>query len=100
MSIIKPMYDNILVDPIEIENKTASGLIVSGMSNSQQYAEGVVVAVGDGYKVNGQSELFPLTVKVGDIVLYRKGVEIQYKDISTAKAYFIISEASVLAIKS
>jgi len=90
------MYDNIIVKPIKVEQKSAGGIYLGITDTSNVYSEGVVVAVGQGYRVNG--ELILLKVKVGDTVIYRKGVEIEMKD-DNGETVVIVSEAQVLAIK-
>jgi len=93
-----PLYDNIIVKPVKAVEKTASGLYLANADASVGYATAEVVAVGQGYKHSGSDVLFPLIVKVGDTVIYRKAVDIpvQYEDVEM----FLISEANVLAIKS
>jgi chaperonin GroES len=93
-----PVYDNIVVKPIKAEEKTASGLYIANPDMAKEYAEGIVLAVGAGYRNTGSEKLFPLTVKVGDHVLYRKSVEILVK--YENEELFLMSEATVIAIKS
>ena len=68
---IKPMYDMILVKPIKAVEKTASGIVLVNQDITQNYAEGIVEAIGEGYKNSGADNLIivPLKVKVGDTVL-------------------------------
>ncbi len=61
----KPNEDRILVEPAEAETKTASGLYIPDTSKEKPQ-KGKVVAVGDGLKDK------PVTVKVGDVILYGK----------------------------
>lgn len=67
----KPNEDRILVEPAAAEEKTASGIIIPDTAKEKP-AEGTVVAVGEGTTDK------PVTVKVGDKVLYGKyaGTEI------------------------
>ena len=62
---IKPLADRVLVEPIEAETKTASGIIIPDNAKEKPQ-KGKVMAVGKGTKEN------PMTVKVGDSVLYGK----------------------------
>lgn len=62
---IKPLADRVLVEPLEAETKTASGIIIPD-SAKEKPQQGVVVAVGNGKKDE------PMTVKAGDKVLYGK----------------------------
>ena len=86
---IKPLADRVLVEPLEAETKTASGIIIpdSAKENPQQ---GVAIAVGAGKKDE------PMTVKVGDKVLYGKysGNEISVD----GKKYLIMHESDIFAI--
>ena len=62
---IKPLADRVLVEPIEAETKTASGIIIPDNAKEKPQ-KGKVMAVGKGTKDS------PITVKVGDLVLYGK----------------------------
>ena len=86
---IKPLADRVLVEPLEAETKTASGIIIPD-SAKEKPQQGVVIAVGAGKKDE------PMTVKVGDKVLYGKysGNEISVD----GKKYLIIHESDIFAI--
>ena len=83
------MADRILVQPLEAETKTASGIIIPD-SAKEKPQKGNVVAVGPGTKEN------PVTVKVGDTVLYGKysGTELKLEN----NDYLIMRESDILAI--
>ena len=85
----KPLVDRVLVEPAPAETKTASGLIIPDTAKEKPQ-EGVVVAVGNGKKDE------PLTVKVGDRVLYGKysGQELKLD----GKDYLIVRESDLLGI--
>lgn len=86
---IKPLADRVLVEPMEAETKTASGIIIPDNAKEKQQ-KGTVVAVGNGKKDE------PLTVKVGDTVLYGKygGTELKLE----GKDYLMMRESDILAI--
>ncbi len=86
---IKPLADRVVIEPAPAETKTASGIIIPD-SAKEKPQEGVVVAVGNGKKDE------PLTVAVGDKVLYGKysGQELKLE----GKDYLIMREADILAI--
>ncbi|HJN53895.1 MAG TPA: co-chaperone GroES [Flavobacteriaceae bacterium] len=86
---IKPLADRVLVEPIEAETKTASGIIIPDNAKEKPQ-KGKVMAVGKGTKDS------PITVKVGDLVLYGKysGTELKLE----GKDYLIMSEKDILAI--
>lgn len=86
---IKPLADRVLVEPAAAETKTASGLYIPD-SAKEKPQKGVVIAIGTGKKDE------PMTVKVGDDVLYGKysGTEITVE----GKEYLIMREADIFAI--
>ena len=93
---LRPMYDNIIVKPIKAEEKTAGGIYLNNADAAQQYAEAEVIAVGEGYRVDG--DVVALKVKPGDTILYRKMVEISLTD-DNGDEVLLLSEANILAIK-
>ena len=86
---IKPLADRVLIEPAAAETKTSSGIIIPE-SAKEKPQKGSVVAVGKGTKEN------PITVKVGDQVLYGKyaGTELQHE----GSDYLIMKESDILAI--
>lgn len=62
---IKPLGDRVVVEPAQAEEKTSSGIIIPDTAKEKPQ-QGTVLAVGNG-KVDE-----PMTVKVGDTVLYGK----------------------------
>ncbi|MGB0256475.1 MAG: co-chaperone GroES [Flavobacteriaceae bacterium] len=86
---IKPLADRVLVEPAAAETKTSSGIIIPDTAKEKPQ-KGTVVAVGPGTQEN------PITVKVGDQVLYGKyaGTELQHE----GKDYLIMKENDLLAI--
>mgnify|MGYP006309403307 FL=1 len=83
----KPLKDRVLIEPLEAEEKTASGIIIPD-SAKEKPQKGKVVAVGDGKKDE------PMTLKEGDMVVYGKyaGTEITIDD----KDYLIMREDDIL----
>lgn len=86
---IKPLADRVLVEAAPAETKTAGGLIIPD-SAKEKPQRGKVIAVGNGKKDE------PLTVKVGDTVLYGKysGTELTVD----GKEYLIMKESDIYAI--
>lgn len=67
----KPLGDRVLVKPESVEQKSKGGLILNDSISRGQKIEGEVIAVGTGlYSQNGN--LIPMSVKVGDKVLFSK----------------------------
>jgi len=86
---VKPLADRVLVEPALAETTTASGIIIPDTAQEKPQ-KGKVVALGNGKKDE------PLTVKVGDTVLYGKysGTELKFE----GKDYMIMRESDILAI--
>lgn len=86
---IKPLADRVLIEPMEAETKTASGIIIPDTAKEKPQ-KGKVVAVGPGTKDE------PMTVKNGNKVLYGKfaGTELKLD----GKDYLIMRESDILAI--
>jgi chaperonin GroES len=86
---IKPLADRVLVEPAAAETTTSSGIIIPDTAKEKPQ-KGTVVAVGPGTQEN------PITVKMGDQVLYGKyaGTELQHE----GKDYLIMKENDLLAI--
>lgn len=73
MKQFKPLGDKVLIKPIKKEEtKTKSGIIISDSMTQTQKVQGEVVEVGTGI-FSQAGERIPMTVKVGDTVLYEKG---------------------------
>ena len=91
---LKPLGDRVLVEPIEREEITASGIYVPETAKERPQ-EGMVVAVGPGRK-DDDGKLISMDVKKGDRVLYAKygGTEVKLED----KKYLILKETDILAI--
>jgi chaperonin GroES len=86
---ITPLADRVLVEPSAAETKTASGLIIPDAAKEKPQ-KGTIVAIGNGKKDE------PLTVKVGDTVLYGKygGTELKLEGTD----YLMMRESDILAI--
>lgn len=91
--MLKPLHDNVVLKKEKIEQKTASGIILTGEVNEQP-SFATVYAVGDGNLIDGKR--VPLTVKVGDKVVYKKYSTTEFK--FNEEEYLVISEKDILAI--
>ncbi len=90
---IKPLEDRIVIQALEGEQTTASGLVIPDTAKEKPQ-EGSVLAVGPGRYEDGQR--LPLDIKVGDTVIFRKygGTEVKYN----GEDYLILSARDVLAV--
>lgn len=70
MATIKPLHDRVVIERVEAEEKTASGIVLPG-SAAEKPDMGIVVAIGAG-KVLENGSRAPMCVAVGDKVLFGK----------------------------
>jgi len=86
---IQPLGDRVVIEPAPAEEKTSSGIIIPDTAKEKPQ-QGVVLAVG-----NGKPDE-PITVKVGDTVLYGKygGTELKIDD----KELLMMRESDIFAI--
>ncbi len=86
---VKPLHDRVIVKAAEKAEKTGSGIITPDTAQEKPQ-KGEVVAVGNGTKD------FPMTVKVGDTILFGKysGTEIEIEE----EKYLLMKETDIFAI--
>ena len=92
--MIKPLGDRVIIELVEQEEKTASGIVLPD-SAQEKPQEGKVVAVGSG-RVNDKGEKVALEVAEGDRIIFSKfaGTEVKYE----GTKYLILREDDILAI--
>ena len=94
MTNLKPLSNHVFIEPLEEEKTTKSGIVIPETAKEKPM-KGKVMAVGPG-KYNEDGELIPMSVKVGDIVLFKKygpdEIEID------GKKYLVGDEEDILAI--
>lgn len=90
---IKPLEDRVVIEQVEAEQKTASGLVIPDTAKEKPQ-EGKVIAVGPG-RTDEQGKRVPMDVAEGDTVIYSKygGTEIKYN----GKELLILSARDILA---
>ena len=91
---LKPLGDRVVIEPLEKEENTASGIILPETAKEKPQ-EGEVVAAGPG-RLDDNGKRVEMDVKKGDIVLFAKyaGTEIKIDD----KKLLILKESDILAI--
>lgn len=91
---LKPLGDRVVVDPLEKEERTASGIILPETAKEKPQ-EGDILAVGPGRR-DDTGKLIPMDVKKGDTILFAKyaGTEIKIED----RKLLILKESDILAI--
>ncbi len=91
---IKPLEDRIVVQALEAETTTASGIVIPDTAKEKPQ-EGTDLAVGSG-RIDEKGNRIPVDVSEGDVVLYSKygGTEIKY----AGQEYLVLSARDVLAV--
>ena len=92
---LKPLSNHLFLEPLEEEKVTKSGIVLPDTAEREKPVKGKVLAVGPG-KMNEKGERTPMSVKVGDIVLFKKDGpdEIELE----GKKYLVGEEEDILAI--
>jgi chaperonin GroES len=92
--LLKPLGDRIVIELVESEEKTASGIVLPD-SAKEKPQEGKVIAVGTG-RVLESGERVALEVAEGDRIIFSKyaGTEVKYE----GNEYLILRESDILAI--
>lgn len=95
MTQFKPLGNRVLVQRSKM--KTTKGGILLPDTAQEKPKEGKVLAVGPG-KANEANELEPMSVRVGDIVLFGSYAGTEVKEMSDEEEYLILSEDEILGI--
>ena len=95
MQNIKPLSDRVIVKPLDKEEVTASGIVLPDTVDKEKPEQGEVVAVGPG-KILDNGQVSPMSVKVGDKVVFRKYSpdEVKLGD----EEVLVISESDIVGI--
>ncbi len=91
---LQPLGDRVLIEPMEAEDKTESGIYIPDTAKEKQQ-KGRIVAVGKG-RIQEDGKLVPLEVKVEDKVIYGRysGTEIKIQ----GTEFLILKEEDILGI--
>lgn len=92
--LLKPLGDRVVIELVETEEKTASGIVLPD-SAKEKPQEGRIVAVGSG-RVLDNGERVALDVAEGDRIIFSKyaGTEVKYQ----GNEYLILRESDILAV--
>jgi len=95
MTNIKPLSNHVFIEPVEEETTTESGIVIPDTADKERPIKGKVIAVGEG-KRDDDGKLIPMSVKIGDVVLFKKygpdEIEVD------GKTYLVGSEDDILAV--
>ncbi|RJQ35888.1 co-chaperone GroES [Candidatus Microgenomates bacterium] len=91
---IKPLFDNVLIKPLEPETKTTSGIILPDTVKEKPQI-GMVMAIGAG-AINNEGKLISMVVEVGQKVMYKKwgGNEVKINN----QEWILVEQKDILAI--
>ncbi len=91
----KPLSSRVILEPLEEDRTTKSGIVLPDTAEKEKPVKGKVLAIGPG-KFNDKGERIPMSVKVGDVVLFKKygPDEIEME----SKKYLVGDEDDILAI--
>jgi chaperonin GroES len=91
----KPLSNHLFIEPLTEEAVTKSGIVLPDTAEKEKPMQGKIVAVGPG-KLNDKGERTPMSIKVGDRVLFKKygpdEIEVE------KKKYLVGDEDDILAI--
>ena len=92
---LKPLADRVIVEPLEQEEVTASGIVLPETAKEKPQ-KGKILAAGPGKK-DDQGKVIPMDVKVGDVVLFAKygGTEVKLDSDTTV---LVLRESDILAV--
>ena len=93
---IKPLEDRVLIEPLEAEQTTASGLVIPDTAQEKPQ-EGTVLAIGPG-RVDDSGNRVPMDVAEGDTIIFSKygGTEVKYD----GKELLLLNARDILAVVS
>ena len=92
---LKPLGSRVIISPVEEEKTTESGIVIPETAEKERPIKGKVLSVGPG-KVTDSGERIPVSVKEGDMVLFKKygpdEIEIE------GEKYLVADEEDILAV--
>ena len=91
---ITPLHDRVLIKRLDEMTKTAGGIIIPDTAKEKP-SEGVVEAIGNGFRAE-DGKIIPMSVKVGDKVLFGKwsGTEVKVN----GETMLIVKESDILGV--
>ena len=93
-----PLGDRVLLKPMsadEMNKRTASGILIPDTVSKEKPEQGTVIAVGEGKRTE-DGKILPISVKVGDRVVFSK---YGYDEVKVdGVEYYLVSESNILAV--
>lgn len=94
---LQPLSNNVLVEQASEDKVTSSGIVLPDTADAKKQARGTVVAVGPG-KLTEQGSRLPMSVKVGDQVLFKEPWSDAGKLEENGKKFCLVEESDILGI--
>ncbi|MBI4034041.1 MAG: co-chaperone GroES [Candidatus Brennerbacteria bacterium] len=91
----KPLSNHVFIEAALEEQKTKSGIVLPETAEKEKPVKGKILAVGPG-KLTDKGERMPMSVKVGDVVLFKKYGPDEFE--LDGKKYLVGDEDDILAI--
>jgi len=92
---LKPLFSNVIIKPLAKEEITKSGIVLPDTIDKEKPEKGEVIAVGSG-KTLDNGQILPMSVKVGDQVMFKKYSPDEVK--IDGEEYLVLSESDIIAI--
>lgn len=93
---VKPLSNHLFIEPAEEEKVTKSGIVLPESADKERPVRGTIVAIGPGKMNEDGDARIPMSVKVGDVVLFKKyGPDEVELD---GKKYLVADEDDILAV--
>ncbi len=92
---IRPLADRVVIKPAEREERTKGGIYLPDTASKERPQEGTVIAAGEGRR-DDSGKLIPMSVKVGEKVLFAKysGTEFKIDEVE----YLMMAEKDILGV--
>ncbi|MEK7512839.1 MAG: co-chaperone GroES [Patescibacteria group bacterium] len=95
---LQPLSNHVLIELEESdEKKTKSGIVLPDSVEKKEQTKGTVVSIGPG-KLSEKGERLPMSVKIGDRVLFNKPWSEDKKIEEDKKKFYLVDEDEILAI--
>jgi len=92
---IRPLGDKVIIKPLAEEEVTASGIVLPDTADKEKPEQGEVMAVGNGKRLEN-GEIVPMSIKVGDKVVFRKYSADEVK--IGKEEILVVSESDIVGI--
>lgn len=93
---LKPLHDNVIIKPKKAEEVTRAGIVLPDTMDKGKSEQGEVIAVGPG-KMTESGNRLPMSVKVGDKVVFKKYSIDEFMD-ENKEEFLILPDDAILAI--